>query len=963
MMQYHTLKTRFQGLSTVLFIILLSILCNSTGFSQQVDQTIPVPDEDLIDIYNENLTLYTDKILLVYYPLDQSMAVHRDIEIAPKLKESYEKNWKDFVKLIIISGYRGTDNIDIEAMKKIDNNPRDSFYILNPSAKSTKELFKVFKEELFGNDPFVTVSDREDAAEGRRNIPIRQSVECTMGDTFIFDLNVLFAKILSEYYRKCLEIIVKPEKQYDDAAVWLDNISKLPEKERKRAGIDMFDKHAKLGTLYAEICCKDKAREQYNKAEKYDDLPIEHERLSSLRESLSREIRIEISPNPAVIKIGQEQQFTAKAYDENGQLLANVTRFDWSIVSDIGEFDPTQIGLFYAQKVGQGTVVASYECSKGTAKVTVIPYRVEISSNPPSLPITVKIGEKLKLIATAYDKDNNPLPEVTKFKWTVEGDVGNIENPEVLAREKEFTPTKVGRGKVTADYLGIPIDKVIATPARFEISPDSVKVKIGQSESFKAIAYNDRNVQLPEVNEFRWAIEGEIGDIQNPEELAAEKEFTAGKVGKGRILADYLGIPSADVIVYPARVEVRPESVENMKVGETQEFEAIAFDHEDKQLPEVTEFQWTVEGELGNIQNPDIPAAKKVFKATQVGKGKVIAAYLGIKEASGSAEVTVINGGDIDRIEISDPTVVKGQTVKFTARALDKNNQEIKTTFEWGVEGGIEKIDDNGLFKAKEVGDGAVTASAGGKTGRAAVKVVPDDSWSIDGFLIFKRPGVKLSTVLFGAGTGLSLVGWPVSYWIADDKYKDIPAPPPSDSPNYEEVMDKRLTLWGETAMWDERKKMLPWTAANFGVASLPFLWDWKDWWPRPDYKLWKFHPFPAVLFAIGGVPFAIKARKAGRLADDTYNKITQGISDNERMRLWGEVEKLDELERMRWINAGVDFTAALLLLFGYDRIDESGVKKEVAGQLTSQHSTHLSLDIGDWFSQRRLSLRFMKTF
>lgn len=78
--------------------------------------------------------------------------------------------------------------------------------------------------------------------------------------------------------------------------------------------------------------------------------------------------RIAISPETAIMNVGEVKQFTAIVYDENNQLVNNPT-ITWTVRGDIGLV--TNTGIFTAQRKGIGQVVASIEGKEAAAVVTV----------------------------------------------------------------------------------------------------------------------------------------------------------------------------------------------------------------------------------------------------------------------------------------------------------------------------------------------------------------------------------------------------------------------------------------------------------------------------------------------------------------------------------------------------------------------------------------------------------------
>jgi hypothetical protein len=78
--------------------------------------------------------------------------------------------------------------------------------------------------------------------------------------------------------------------------------------------------------------------------------------------------RVAISPETAVMNVGEVKQFTAIVYDESNQLINNANLM-WSTRGDIGLI--TNTGIFTAQRKGMGQVVVSVDGKEATSIVTV----------------------------------------------------------------------------------------------------------------------------------------------------------------------------------------------------------------------------------------------------------------------------------------------------------------------------------------------------------------------------------------------------------------------------------------------------------------------------------------------------------------------------------------------------------------------------------------------------------------
>lgn len=80
--------------------------------------------------------------------------------------------------------------------------------------------------------------------------------------------------------------------------------------------------------------------------------------------------RIVIQPNPVILKVGENQQMTAQAYDGYGNLM-NITNeaFTWSVVGNVGTINSA--GLFTATQLGSGWIKATHRTVSDSVVVQI----------------------------------------------------------------------------------------------------------------------------------------------------------------------------------------------------------------------------------------------------------------------------------------------------------------------------------------------------------------------------------------------------------------------------------------------------------------------------------------------------------------------------------------------------------------------------------------------------------------
>lgn len=139
---------------------------------------------------------------------------------------------------------------------------------------------------------------------------------------------------------------------------------------------------------------------------------------------------VQITPTSATLAVGGIQQFSAQAYDDNNQPIANVNYF-WLVVAGGGTINTT--GLFTAGSVPgtysntvevvavQGTTV---KLASATVTVTGTPGPLDhIQVTPASA--TIVPGGTQQFAAQGYDLSNIPIQGLT-FTWSVVAGGGTI---------------------------------------------------------------------------------------------------------------------------------------------------------------------------------------------------------------------------------------------------------------------------------------------------------------------------------------------------------------------------------------------------------------------------------------------------------------------------------------------------------------------------------------------------------
>jgi len=212
-------------------------------------------------------------------------------------------------------------------------------------------------------------------------------------------------------------------------------------------------------------------------------------------------------------------------------------------------------------------------------------------------------GTVVNLEAVA-DKDYNFV------EWT--GDVENIENKTA----GDTTLTVESDYSITANFEIIEVDNVVIHPKVDQ------ELEAGEELEFTAEAYDEHgNLITDEVTEFIWQ---NIHDIDSEENVAI---FYEEKIGEYEVTATFDDTTSSrtTVTVNPSDVsyiEISPQEAQII-AGETQSYQATAYDKYDNEIGDVTEeTTWSIEEGAGGSwdQNTGTYTSKNDGTWTVIGK-------------------------------------------------------------------------------------------------------------------------------------------------------------------------------------------------------------------------------------------------------------------------------------------------------------------------------------------------------
>ena len=154
--------------------------------------------------------------------------------------------------------------------------------------------------------------------------------------------------------------------------------------------------------------------------------PAVYDEASVTVEEVPELTTISVEPETADLNVTETQQFTATAYDQDGDTMAGVVITWTSTDPSVGTVSPatattaadgTATTTFEALANGTTTIIANNGTVYDTASVTVVPVVIvltTISVDPETANLTVNATKQFT--ATAYDQYEEVMPDVV-FTW------------------------------------------------------------------------------------------------------------------------------------------------------------------------------------------------------------------------------------------------------------------------------------------------------------------------------------------------------------------------------------------------------------------------------------------------------------------------------------------------------------------------------------------------------------------
>ena len=427
--------------------------------------------------------------------------------------------------------------------------------------------------------------------------------------------------------------------------------------------------------------------------------------------------RLEILPQSLDMIAGESVEFELKGFDRFGNPVEVEPAF--TMDDPLGELAPS--GEFKAEKAGSTVVRAQVNELTAQSTLAVAPAEVVEVVFEPEGPVELVAGRAQGFKAFGFDQFGNTVESTTE--WRVYPELGPVDEQGILF------PRMAGKGEIIASLTQTRTGKVIesATPVSvipgettsIEIQPSEIQTIAGKETSFAATTYDQfgNETSVPLIWELS---EPPMGDISET------GLFLAIRAGTVQVLAKYEGVTAqANVETRPAEIaflKIVPEEM-SLTAGEKVELKALGEDAFGNLVD--AHVLWTLsDTSLGSISTDN------VLTAQRQGSGHVIATSRNIVDLA-SLEVSA---GAMTSLEImpSETAIRSGESLTFQAVGLDLAGNPLEIDPQWTVEEQLGTIQQNGVFTAKTVGTGEVSATFQGFRGASRIEVLHGAPASIE---------------------------------------------------------------------------------------------------------------------------------------------------------------------------------------------------------------------------------------
>ena len=425
---------------------------------------------------------------------------------------------------------------------------------------------------------------------------------------------------------------------------------------------------------------------------------------------------VEVYPSPVTLDIGDTNQFSATAFDQDDSVVDGV-EFGWSCSGgDVGTID--EYGLFTAFAAGTTTVTATVDGISGTADVTVNadePALARIVVIPSAA--TIEVGGDLEYRAVAFDRFGNLVPDADIDWECCNEEIGSIDESGFFTALSSGTATITACGDGAKGSATVTVNCNAPTLDRIVVVPPAITLAEGDTAAFTAIAFDQDGIEMPDV-EVAWGCDNTVvGEIDE------SGFFTALAAGTTTVTATAEGIPGAAEVTVtgePATLTISPSDI-ILSIGDKWQFTLYGL----QENVSSSAVSWSCDDLDVGIINP----STGLFIAQGEGSTTIIA-KIDETDETVTATVTVLSilSPGPARIEVSpsDFFIPAGETFLLTATVYDRHGYPMDIVVEWeSCDEDVGTIDEHGLFTALNGGEVRLIASADGVYASACVTVEP----------------------------------------------------------------------------------------------------------------------------------------------------------------------------------------------------------------------------------------------
>ncbi len=304
-----------------------------------------------------------------------------------------------------------------------------------------------------------------------------------------------------------------------------------------------------------------------------------------------------------------------------------------------------------------------------------------------------------------------------------------------------------GRGDDSNLYVFVYDPSGVTAPIlkSIEITPPGATIGIDGTEKFTATALDQFGVEMTDGVEITWSSSDEsVGTIDQT------GLFTALATGTTTITAESGDITATVTVTVSAEdpvltsIEITPPGA-TIGIDGTEVFTATALDQFGVEMTDGVEITWSSSDEsVGTIDQTGLFTALAAGTTTITAESGDITATVTVTVSAEDPVLTNIT------VKPSTGTLVVDDSLRFTATALDQNNNDMPVgEVIWtSSDTAVGTIDADGIFTALAEGSVTITATSGDVAGTATVTVIAEES-------AFGMIVISPSEVTLGAGDAL----------------------------------------------------------------------------------------------------------------------------------------------------------------------------------------------------------------